>query len=168
MDYPVFRLDDRQQGHRLDLSKVLAAPGAVVAVAARDIPSLERLANEIWADGGDAIAVQLDVRDTSGTRISFDWVRRHFGSLDVLDNNVGLGAKNSEEDVTEFDWHEMTAVDLRGLFFACQAAGRIMLAQGEGRIVNIGLQAGVVCIRDHVVHSASKGGVNLLTKVPGS
>jgi NAD(P)-dependent dehydrogenase (short-subunit alcohol dehydrogenase family) len=59
----------------------------------------------------------------------------------------------------------MMDVNLRGLFFACQAAGRIMLAQGRGRIINMSSQAGVVGIRDHAVYSASKGGVNLLTKV---
>ncbi|MGZ8755332.1 MAG: SDR family NAD(P)-dependent oxidoreductase, partial [Acidimicrobiia bacterium] len=57
------------------------------------------------------------------------------------------------------------AVNLRGLFFSCQAAGRIMLAQGRGRIINMSSQAGVVGIREHAVYSAGKGGVNLLTKV---
>ena len=172
MDYPDFRLDGRvavvtgaSRGIGWDLAKALAAAGAAVAVAARDLPALEQLANEIRADGGDAIAVQLDVRDASGIRTAFDEVRRHFGSLDVLVNNAGLGANHRAEDVTESDWDEMMAVNLRGLFFACQAAGIIMLAQGQGRIINISSQAGVVGIHDHVVYSASKGGVNLLTKV---
>ena len=172
MKYPDFRLDDRvavvtgaSRGIGWDLAKALSAAGAAIAVEARDLPSLERLANEIRADGGDAIAVQLDVRDAGGIRTSFDRVHRHFGSLDILVNNAGLGANHPAEDVTESDWDEMMAVNLRGLFFACQAAGRIMLAQGEGRIVNISSQAGVVGIRDHAVYSASKGGVNMLTKV---
>ena len=80
-------------------------------------------------------------------------------------NNAGLGANHPAEDVAEADWDEMMAVNLRGLFFCCQAAGRIMLEQGSGRIVNMSSQAGVVGIRDHAVYSASKGGVNLLTKV---
>jgi 2-deoxy-D-gluconate 3-dehydrogenase len=172
MDYPDFRLDDRvavvtgaSKGIGWDLAKALAAAGAAVAVAARDLRSLERLASEIRADGGDAIAVQLDVRDAGEIVTTFEQVRRHFGSLDVLVNNAGLGANHPAEDVTESDWDEMMAVNLRGLFFACQAAGRIMLAQGRGRIINISSQAGVVGIRDHAVYSASKGGVNLLTKV---
>ena len=57
------------------------------------------------------------------------------------------------------------AVNLKGVFFCCRAAGRIMLEQGAGRIVNISSQAGVVGIREHAVYSASKGGVNLLTRV---
>lgn len=136
-----------------------------MAVVARDLPSLEHLASEIRADGGDAIAVRLDVRNVGEIGSAFEQVHRHFGSLDVLINNAGLGATHPAEDVTESDWDEMMAVNLRGLFFACQAAGRLMLAQGRGRIINMSSQAGVVGIRDHSVYSASKGAVNLLTKV---
>jgi NAD(P)-dependent dehydrogenase (short-subunit alcohol dehydrogenase family) len=67
--------------------------------------------------------------------------------------------------VTEEDWDELLDVNLKGLFFACQAAGRHMLARGYGRIVNISSPAGHVGIRRHAAYSASKGGVELLTKV---
>ena len=172
MDYPDFRLDGRaalvtgaSKGIGWDLAKALAHAGASVAVAARDRESLERLADEIRSDGGEALAVELDVRDVAQIGTVFRRVREHFGSLDVLVNNAGLGANHPAEDVTESDWDEMMDVNLRGLFFACQAAGRIMLEQGHGRIINMSSQAGVVGIREHAVYSASKGGVNLLTKV---
>ncbi|MGB5168107.1 MAG: SDR family NAD(P)-dependent oxidoreductase [Acidimicrobiia bacterium] len=172
MNYPDFRLDGQvalvtgaSKGIGWDLAKALAHAGASMAVAARDLPSLERLADEIRADGGEALAVELDVRDVARISTAFEQVREHFGSLDVLVNNAGLGANHPAEDITESDWDEMMDVNLRGLFFACQAAGRIMLAQGSGRIINMSSQAGVVGIREHAVYSASKGGVNLLTKV---
>ena len=172
MNYPDFRLDGQvalvtgaSKGIGWDLAKALADAGASVAVAARDQASLERLADEIRADGGEALAVELDVRDIAGISTAFAQVREHFGSLDVLVNNAGLGANHPAVDITESDWDEMMDVNLRGLFFACQAAGRIMLAQGHGRIINMSSQAGVVGIREHAVYSASKGGVNLLTKV---
>ncbi|MGB5186986.1 MAG: SDR family NAD(P)-dependent oxidoreductase [Acidimicrobiia bacterium] len=172
MDYPDFRLDGQvalvtgaSKGIGWDLAKAMAHAGASIAVAARDLPSLERLADEIRADGGEALAVELDVRDVARISTAFEQVREHFGSLDVLVNNAGLGANHPAEDITESDWDEMMDVNLRGLFFACQAAGRIMLAQGSGRIINMSSQAGVVGIREHAVYSASKGGVNLLTKV---
>ncbi|GMQ84565.1 MAG: D-threitol dehydrogenase [Acidimicrobiia bacterium] len=172
MEYPDFRLDGQvalvtgaSRGIGWDLAKALAEAGAVVAVVARDLQSLELLASEIRADGGDAIAVQLDVRSVSEIGVAFEQVHQHFGSLDVVVNNAGLGANQPAEDVTESDWDEMMAVNLRGLFFSCQAAGRLMLAQGRGRIINMSSQAGVVGIEDHSVYSASKGGVNLLTKV---
>ena len=172
MNYPDFRLDGQvalvtgaSKGIGWDLAKALAHAGAAVAVAARDQPSLERLADEIRADGGEALAVELDVRDVAQISTAFELAREHFGSLDVLVNNAGLGANHPAEDITEADWDQMMDVNLRGLFFACQAAGRIMLAQGSGRIINMSSQAGVVGIREHAVYSASKGGVNLLTKV---
>ena len=172
MSYPDFRLDGQvalvtgaSKGIGWDLAKALADAGASVAVAARDQPSLERLADEIRADGGEALAMGLDVRDVEQISTAFELAREHFGSLDVLVNNAGLGANHPAEDITESDWDEMMDVNLRGLFFACQAAGRIMLAQGSGRIINMSSQAGVVGIREHAVYSASKGGVNLLTKV---
>lgn len=172
MNYPDFRLDGHvalvtgaSKGIGRDLAKALSAAGARVAVAARNLASLERLAAEIEAEGGDALAVELDVRDVRQIGTVFGQVRRHFGSLDVLVNNAGLGANHPAEEVTESDWDEMMAVNLRGLFFCCQAAGRIMLSQGRGRIINMSSQAGVVGIRDHAVYSAGKGGVNLLTKV---
>lgn len=172
MEYPDFRLDGKvalvtgaSKGIGWDLAKALANAGASVAVASRDLDSLQRLAAEIRADGGLAFAVALDVRDAGQIGNVFEEVRAHFGSLDVLVNNAGLGANHPAEDVTEADWDDMMGVNLRGLFFACQAAGRIMLEQGSGTIVNMSSQAGVVGIREHAVYSASKGGVNLLTKV---
>lgn len=150
-------------GH--DLAIALAAAGARVGVAARDVSALETLVGVIEAHGGEALAVALDVTDLGSISAAFEQVRRHFGSVDVLVNNAGLGANHPAEDVTEADWDKMMDVNLKGLFFCCQAAGRIMLEQGEGRIVNMSSQAGVVGIRDHAVYSASKGGVNMLTKV---
>lgn len=172
MNYPDFRLDDQvalvtgaSRGIGWDLAKALASAGARVAVAARDLSSLEQLVSEIEDEGGSALAVELDVRDVGQIGSAFGQVRGHFGSLDVLVNNAGLGSNQPAEEVTESDWDEMMAVNLRGLFFCCQAAGRIMLDQGRGRIINMSSQAGVVGIREHAVYSASKGGVNLLTKV---
>jgi NAD(P)-dependent dehydrogenase (short-subunit alcohol dehydrogenase family) len=172
MDYPNFRLDGQvavvtgaSKGIGRDLAKALADAGASVALAARDLEALEHLAAEIRADGGEAMSIELDVRDVEQIGSAFKQVRARFGSLDVLVNNAGLGANHPAEDITEIDWDQMMDVNLRGLFFACQAAGRIMLAQGRGRIINMSSQAGVVGIRDHAVYSASKGGVNLLTKV---
>ena len=169
---PDFRLDGKvalvtgaSKGISRSLSIALAGAGATVAAAARDERALADLAAEIEAGGGRAMAVPLDVREVASIDAAVAAVRERFGALDVLVNNAGLGANHPAEEITEDDWDEMMAVNLRGLFFCCRAAGRVMLEQGSGRIVNMSSQAGIVGIRNHAVYSASKGGVNLLTKV---
>jgi NAD(P)-dependent dehydrogenase (short-subunit alcohol dehydrogenase family) len=159
MDAPDFRLDGRvalvtgaSRGIGHDLALALAAVGATVVSGVR---------------GGDAPSesVQLELRDVASIRNAVDEVVQRHGKLDVLVNNAGLGTNHDALDATEEEWDELMAVNLRGLFFACQAAGRHMVRAGYGRIVNMSSQAGHVGIRRHAAYSASKGGVELLTKV---
>jgi len=172
MDYPQFDLQGQvavvtgaSKGIGYGLARALAHAGARVAVAARDMDALQGLADEIRAEGGEALPVYLDVRDVSQIREVMQGVKDHFGQLDILVNNAGLGANHAAVDVTEDDWDTMMDVNLKGLFFCAQAAGRIMLERGYGRIINMSSQASVVGIRDHAVYCASKGGVNQLTRV---
>lgn len=111
------------------------------------------------------MAVELDVTEFDRAPGVVAEVVDELGRLDVLVNNAGLGYNHAAEDVTEADWDQMMDVNLKGLFFMSQAAGTVMLDQGRGAIVNISSQAGIVGIVHHAVYSASKGGVNLLTKV---
>ncbi len=171
-EYPSFSLSGQvavvtgaSKGIGYGLAKALAHAGAKVAVMARDMAALERLADEIRAEGGEALPVALDVSQVPQIAPAMERVRDHFGRLDILVNNAGLGFNHPATEVTEADWDQMMDVNLKGLFFCCQAAGKIMLEQGYGRIINMSSQAGVVGIRDHAVYSASKGGVNMLTKV---
>ena len=172
MDYPNFRLDGQvalvtgaSMGLGYGIAKALANAGARVVVAARNVAALEELAAEIGEEGGEALPLPLDLRDVGQIDAAFNQARDRFGRLDILVNNAGLGANHPALAVTEADWDEMMAVNLKGLFFCCQAAGKLMLAQGHGRIVNMSSQASVVGIRDHAVYCATKGGVNQLTRV---
>jgi NAD(P)-dependent dehydrogenase (short-subunit alcohol dehydrogenase family) len=172
MNYPNFSLTGQvalvtgaSQGIGYGLAKALAHAGATVAAAARSAGDLARLVEEIEAEGGSARVFPLDVRDMAQTRACVEDVQAAFGRLDILVNNAGLGANHPALEVTEADWDEMMAVNLKGLFFCCQAAGRLMLQQGHGRIINMSSQASVVGIRDHAVYCATKGGVNQLTRV---
>ncbi len=147
------------------VAKALANAGARVAVMARDMESLSALADEINAAGGAGLPVQLDVRNVENIRAGMKAVKDHYGRIDIAVNNAGLGANHPAVEVSEADWDEMMAVNLKGLFFCCQAQGKIMLEQGYGRIINMSSQASLVGIRDHAVYCATKGGVNQLTRV---
>ena len=146
-----------------DLARALAACGAHVLAGIRDLGATD----PSWTapGGGRVQPLRLDVTDVAGTREAVDAVVATHGRIDILVNNAGLGANSDALDVREADWDEMMAVNLKGVFFVSQAVGRHMVDRGYGRIVNISSQAGLVGIRRHAVYSASKGGVNLLTKV---
>jgi len=101
----------------------MAHAGAKVALAARDRAALDTLAGAIRAEGGDALPVVLDVRDLKQINAAVEQVVAHYGQLDILVNNAGLGANHTAVNVTEADWDEMMDVNLKGLFFCCQAAG---------------------------------------------
>jgi NAD(P)-dependent dehydrogenase (short-subunit alcohol dehydrogenase family) len=148
-----------------DLARAMAAAGATVAVAARRIDDATRVAEEIRTEGGTAMPVEMDLRSVGSIEDAVSEVEADYGRLDILVNNAGLGTNHDALDVTEAEWDDLMEVNLRGLFFACQAAGRRMVPAGYGRIVNISSQAGQVGIARHAAYSASKGGVDQLTRV---
>jgi NAD(P)-dependent dehydrogenase (short-subunit alcohol dehydrogenase family) len=171
-DYPRFDLDGQaaivtgaSRGIGRDLARALANAGARVTVAARSAGDLRSLVDEIAGEGGTAHPVELDVRDRSSVDAAVAETVDRFGGLDVLVNNAGLGTNHDALDATEEEWDELMDVNLKGLFFACQAAGRHMVDRGYGRIVNMSSQAGHVGIRRHAAYCASKGGVEQLTRV---
>jgi NAD(P)-dependent dehydrogenase (short-subunit alcohol dehydrogenase family) len=148
-----------------DLAAALAAAGARVAAGTRVHGEVRDLIDTIRSDGGEAIPAEMDLRDVSSIRFAVDGVVERFGRIDVLVNNAGLGTNHDALDATESEWDELFAVNVRGLFFACQAAGRHMVAQRSGRIINMASQAGLVGIPRHAAYSASKGAVIALTRV---
>jgi NAD(P)-dependent dehydrogenase (short-subunit alcohol dehydrogenase family) len=172
-DYPNFSLTGSvalvtgaSMGIGYDLARAMAHAGAKVVVAARSTDALDDLVMEIKAEGGEAYAVYLDLLDIASAQAAVDETVRQYDKLDILVNNAGLGFNHDAVDVTEADWDEIMDVNLKGLFFMTQAAGKQMIAQGTGgRVVNMSSQAGTVAIPRHAVYCASKGGVNMLTKV---
>jgi 2-deoxy-D-gluconate 3-dehydrogenase len=81
-----------------------------------------------------------------------------------LVNNDGINIPKPALEVTEEDWRKVIDTNLTGLFFCCQAVGRIMMEQKRGKIINISSQTGTVAINLRAAYCASKAGVNLLTK----
>jgi NAD(P)-dependent dehydrogenase (short-subunit alcohol dehydrogenase family) len=150
-------------GH--DLVLALAQAGAHVVAAARSPQDVAALLAQVADEGGSASTVVLDVTDQGSIDAAVATVEAAHGRIDVLVNNAGLGFNHDALEVDEADWDQIMDVNLKGLFFVTQAVARGMVARGYGRVVHLGSQAGIVGIRRHAVYSASKGGVDLLTKV---
>lgn len=148
-----------------DLAAALAQAGASVGVAGRRESRVRSVVEAIRAAGGQAAAIDLDLTDRASIEAAVGRVVERFGRIDILVNNAGLGTNHDAIDATEAEWDELFAVNVRGLFFACQSAARHMLAQGSGRIINMASQAGIVGIRRHAAYSASKAAVIGLSRV---
>jgi NAD(P)-dependent dehydrogenase (short-subunit alcohol dehydrogenase family) len=125
------------------ISLALAHAGADVALGLRDRSAHGGLPGEIEA---------------------VDETVAHFGRLDILVNNAGIAPGNLAENVREEDYDLTLAVNLKGTFFASQAAGRVMIRQKGGRIINVSSQAGFVALPTESVYCATKAAVVHLTK----
>lgn len=147
------------------MAELLAAQGYIVVLCARNIKQLMEMVGKIEQAGGTAHAFELDVSSVDQIKIVFEKIYDQFGRIDILINNAGLGYNHPALEVMESDWDEMMSVNLKGLFFCSQQAGKYMIKKGYGRIIHMSSQASLVAIKDHAVYCASKGGVNLLTKV---
>ena len=90
----------------------------------RSLDDGESVAAEARDAGADASAVAMDVTDRASIERAIEETVERFGRLDILVNNAGLGTNHDALDATEAEWDELFAVNVRGLFFACQSAGR--------------------------------------------
>src|SRR5262245_34662144 len=124
----------------------LAHAGADIALGLRDINTGNDLVGQIESMGRRALPLQMDVTNLAEIQQAVDATVQHFGRLDILVNNAGLGPSNLAENVREEDFDLTMAVNLKGTFFTSQAAGRVMIEQKYGRIINLGSQAGSVAL----------------------
>lgn len=149
-------------GHTCALA--LAHAGADVALGLRDIQTGDELVKEIEAMGRRALPLQMDVTRLDEIQHAVESTVAHFGRLDILVNNAGLGPSNLAENVREEDFDLTLAVNLKGTFFTSQAAGRVMIRQKYGRIINLGSQAGLVALPTESVYCMTKAAISHLTK----
>ena len=146
------------------IALALADAGADVALGLRRDGTADTLIAEIEAMGRRAMGVQMDITRIEEIAPAVDAVVERFGRLDILINNAGLGPENLAVDVTEADFDLTMAVNVKGTFFTSQAAGRVMIRQGGGRIVNLSSQAGFIALPTESIYCASKAAVAHLTK----
>ena len=146
------------------ISLALAHAGADVALGLRDVTTGGELAKEIHALGRRALPLQMDMTRLDEVSRAVDDTIAHFGRLDILVNNAGLGPENAAENVRVEDFDLTLAVNLKGTFFASQAAARVMIRQQRGCIVNMSSQAGFVALPTESVYGMTKAAIAHLTK----
>jgi NAD(P)-dependent dehydrogenase (short-subunit alcohol dehydrogenase family) len=171
MEFPSFDLTGQvalvtgaARGLGRAISLALAHAGADVALGLRDVNADSGLAAEIRAMGRRALPLQMDMTRLEQVRRAVEDAAREFGRLDILVNNAGLGPENPAENVREEDFDLTVAVNLKGTFFATQAAGRVMIRQGSGKIINMSSQAGFAALPTESIYCTTKAAIAHLTK----
>ncbi|ODS36528.1 MAG: D-threitol dehydrogenase [Candidatus Altiarchaeales archaeon WOR_SM1_79] len=172
MRFPNFALNDQvaivtggNKGIGQTIALCMAQAGADVVVTGRTKQELKDACTEIKRLGNKALWVEMDVRNVIDVERMVAQVLEAFGRIDVLVNNAGISHVLPAENHTEEIWDAIIDTNLKGVFLCSQAVGRQMIMQKRGSIVNMSSQAGTVGLLNHVAYCASKGGVNLLTKV---
>ena len=146
------------------IALAMAHAGADVALGLRDVRTGDDLARAIDALGRRALPLQMDMTRLDQVHRAVDDTVAQFGRLDILVNNAGVGPENPAEQVREEDFDLTVAVNLKGTFFASQAAARVMMRQTYGRIINVGSQAGFVALPGESVYCMTKAAIAHLTK----
>jgi NAD(P)-dependent dehydrogenase (short-subunit alcohol dehydrogenase family) len=146
------------------IALALAAAGADVALGLRDPAADGGVTAEIEAMGRSALPLPMDLAKAGQIASAVQAAAGFFGRLDILVNNAGIAPQNPAEDVTEEDLDATLAVNLKGTFLASQAAGRVMISQGSGKIISIGSQAGTVALPGESVYCMTKAAIAHLTR----
>jgi NAD(P)-dependent dehydrogenase (short-subunit alcohol dehydrogenase family) len=149
-----------------EIALAVARAGADVCLFARNECELDDVAAMVKAEHVDALAVAGSVSRREDVTAARDAIEERWGGVDALVNNAGISPSLTRtEDLAEDEWRAVLDVNLTGAFLCSQQAGQLMLAQGHGSIVNITSVHGEVGIARLAAYSASKGGLEMLTRV---
>jgi len=142
----------------------LANAGADVAICGRNKETAKNTADEITELGRTGLAIKADVSIVSDINNMVEQVIDKFQRIDILVNSAGTNYRMTALEMTEERWDAIIDVNLKGTFFCCQAAGKIMIQQNKGKIINIGSLNSTIALPTVGPYGATKGGVHILTK----
>jgi 3-oxoacyl-[acyl-carrier protein] reductase len=145
----------------------LSDEGAKVAIIGRDLAASRRVAGSLRKKGRSALVVRADVSRKSDVEAMIQKVLEEFGRIDILVNNAGLAVVGPSAELEEQRWREGIDVMLNGVFFCSQAAGREMIKQKSGKIINIASINGIGAFPERACYCSAKAGVMALTKALG-
>lgn len=153
-------------GLGVQMAKALAGNGAKVALVARRKDRLEAVAKDIEVLGVEAYVHTCDVSDVEQIKQTVSDVEEHFGRIDILCNNAGLGLSAPAEEMTDADWLTMMDVNLNAPYFFARECARGMIERGYGKIINTGSIHSTVGMLEWPVgaYATTKGGLLMMTK----
>jgi 2-deoxy-D-gluconate 3-dehydrogenase len=147
------------------VAQVLAEAGAEVAIVGRDPAGLDETAALVERAGRACHKITADLRSADETLRAATEALSLFGVVDILVNNAGIARIAPLTDLALDEWNETMTVNLTAPFLLARTLAPAMIAQRSGKIINISSQAGVIALEGHGAYCASKGGLNMLTKV---
>lgn len=152
------------QGLGRQMAISLGASGARVACVARNEAKLAETVGAIVDAGGQAEVFAASVSGTEAVQQIVDKVAGEWGRLDIIVNNAGITRDTLLPVMSDEQWDDVIATNLRGTFLFCRAASKVMMKQRYGRIINISSVSGLIGNPGQTNYSASKAGVIGLTR----
>lgn len=149
-------------GHPISIA--FAKAGANLALCSRGESALAALAAELKGSRGGLMTQKVDLCDEAEVARFTDAVKAKFGAIDVLVTLVGGIIRKPSVDYSLVEWQQVMDVNLKACWLICQSAGRVMIAQKQGRIVNFSSNAGMHGIPGYPAYSPAKAGVIALTR----
>src|SRR5438046_4269343 len=145
-----------------------ARAGADVALCSRKLEHLEPVTKAVRDLGRRSFAMAVDVRQEDQVKAMVEQAVKDWGRLDIMVNNAGASFRAKPEDISINGWNTVVGINLNGVFLGCKWAGKQMMAQGGGVIVNIASIAGVYGWTMMPPYGASKAAVHMLTRDLGT
>lgn len=158
------------QGIGRAFAHALGEAGAKVAVVDLDQGKAEGVAEELTLKGINCIAITADISKSSDVERMIDSIVSKWGAIQIACNNAGINVNSASEDTSLEEWDQTFDVNLRGTFMCCQAAGRVMLKQVYGKIINTASMASLIVPhpQKQLAYNTSKAGVVKLTQTLGT
>ena len=164
LDGKVALITGGSSGIGKSIALTYAEAGAKVVIASRKQENLDKVAEEIRARGRESLAIATDVKIPEQVDNMVKQTVEKFGRLDIMINNAGRGIPTQPLKISIKEWNHVLTLNLTGVFLGCIAAGKVMIEQKQGKIINIASTAGVVGSPGMMHYSVAKAGVIMLTK----
>ncbi|MGH7685165.1 MAG: SDR family NAD(P)-dependent oxidoreductase, partial [Vulcanimicrobiaceae bacterium] len=167
LDGKVAVVTGSSQGIGLAAARRLGQLGARVVINSRSEQRARDTAATLAAEGLEAIGAGGDISTSAGVAALFDRTLAECGTVDILVNNAGTTVVKPSEELSREEWEHVIGVNLTGPFLCSQAAGRVMLAKGEGVVINVSSMLSHVALPGRLAYSASKHGIDGITATLG-